>query len=84
MFAFTFIRGRAERWIKPQVRKFHNDEEDPTDIFSDYNNFKTEIRRVFGISNEESTVKRMIQQLRQKTSTTEYTARFQEYANVTI
>ena len=84
MFAFTFIRGRVERWIKPQVRKFYNDEEDLTEIFSDYNNFKTEIRRVFGILNEESTTKRIIQQLRQKTSTAEYTARFQEYANVTI
>ena len=61
IFAFTFIRGRAERWIKPQVRKFYNDEEDLTEIFSNYNNFKTEIRRVFGILNEESTAKRMIQ-----------------------
>ena len=76
MFAFTFIRGRIERWMKPQVRKFYNDEEDLTDIFSNYNNFKTEIRRVFGISNEESTAKRMIQQLRQKILTAKYTARF--------
>ena len=47
--------------MKPQVRKFYNDEEDPTDIFSNYNNFKTEIRRIFGILNEESTAKRIIQ-----------------------
>ena len=60
MFAITFIRGRAERWMKPKLRSFYNDKEDTDDIFEDYNNFKTEIRRVFGISNEELTAERMV------------------------
>ena len=60
IFTTTFIRGRAERWMKPKLRSFYNDEEDTDDIFGDYDNFKTEIRRVFGISNEESTAERMV------------------------
>ena len=59
------------------------DREDSEDIFSDFSNFKTEIKRVFEASHEEETAERMIQHLRQKTSVAEYAARFQEYANLT-
>ena len=60
VFASTFIRGRAERWIKLKLWSFYDDKEDTNDIFSDYNNFKTEIRRVFRILNEESTAERIV------------------------
>ena len=60
MFVITFIKGRAERWIKPKLYSFYNDKEDTDDIFGDYNNFKTEIRRIFRISNEESIAERMV------------------------
>ena len=57
----TLISLGYHRRITNHHHHYHNDEEDLTDIFSNYNNFKTKIRRVFGILNEESTVKRIIQ-----------------------
>ncbi|CAD0055203.1 unnamed protein product [Aureobasidium pullulans] len=45
--------------------------------------FKTEIRRIFGISNEDKVAVRHIQHIRQHTSASEYAAKFQEHAQVT-
>ena len=88
LFASTFLRGRAERWFKPTLRKYLNEDEDEDDedtkrFFSKFANFKKEITRVFGISNEEQTAERSIQYIRQKSSAAEYAARFQEQANLT-
>ena len=83
LFASTFLRGRAERWLKPRLRQYLDDGEDIDDIFSDYDNFKKEIRRIFGTSNEEQTAERNIQHLTQRTSAADYAARFQEQANLT-
>ena len=47
----------------------------------DLDRFIIEIRRVFGPSNEESTVVRVVQYLTQKKSAAEYSAQFQEYAD---
>ena len=83
LFASTFLRGRAERWFKPFLRKHLDDDEDPEHVFARYDCFKTEIRRVFGVSSEEETAERAIQHLQQRTSAAEYAARFQEQANLT-
>lgn len=83
LFASTFLRGRAEKWLKPNLRKYLDDEEDEDNLFADFDNFKTEIRRIFGTSNEEQTAERNIQHLVQRTSASDYAARFQEQANLT-
>ena len=53
-------KGKAEQWIKPKLYSFYNNKEDIDDIFSNYSDFNTKIRRVFRISNKESTAERII------------------------
>ena len=83
LFASTFLRGRAERWLKPRLRQYLDDDEDIDNIFSSYDGFKKEIKRIFGTSNEEQTAERNIQHLTQRTSAADFAARFQEQANLT-
>lgn len=84
LFASTFLRGRAQHWLKPNLRKYLDDnDEDEGGIFANFTKFKKELRRIFGTSNEEQTAERVIQHLYQKTSASDYAARFQEYANLT-
>ncbi len=52
-------------------------------MFTNFDNFKRELRRIFEISNEEQIAKRVVQHLTQRTSATDYAARFQKYANLT-
>jgi len=82
LLASTFLRGRAQHWLKPNLRKYLENGGDPGGIFTNFGIFKEELRRVFGISNEKQTAKRVIQHLQQKTSAADYAARFQEYANL--
>ena len=53
-----------------------NNKRDSTRIFSNYNNFKREIRIVFEITNEIVTFKRIVQYLTQKTFAINYVQRF--------
>ena len=83
MLAVSYLRGRAQHWFKPTLRKFLDDQEDDDDLFAQFSNFKKEIRRVFGETNEEMAAVRIIQHLKQRTSASEYTARFEEYSQLT-
>lgn len=83
LFATTYLRGRAQHWIKPLLTAHLQEQEDEGEIFTNYANFITSIRTVFGISNEKATAIRIIQDLRQKTSTADYAAKFQEYSPIT-
>lgn len=83
LFAITYMRGRAQHWIKPRLTAHFQEEEDEEEIIVNFNNFKAAIRRVFGISNEKETAIRVIQHLQQKTSAADYAAKFQEYASIT-
>jgi len=51
-------------------------------MFTNFDNFKRELRRIFGTFNEKQIAKRVIQHLTQRTFATKYAARFQEYANL--
>ena len=83
LFAFTYLRGRAQHWFKSKVRTYLDDEKNINDkIFTRFNNFKAAIRRIFGIFNEEQFVERIIQHLKQHEFAFDYVARFQEYANI--
>ena len=83
LFAASLLKGKALRWFKPSVRKHIDDNKDPDQMFSRFENFKEQIRRIFGPSNEESTAERAIQHLSQRTSAADYAARFQESSNQT-
>ncbi len=84
IFASTFLRGRAQHWLKPTLRKYLEDhDENPRAMFTNFDNFKRELRRIFGTSNEKQIAKRVVQHLSQRTSAADYAARFQEYANLT-
>jgi hypothetical protein len=83
LFATTYLRGRAQHWMKPMLMKFLNGQGDTDGILTSFVKFKEEIRRIFGISNEDKVAVRLIQHIRQHTSASDYAAKFQEYAQVT-
>jgi len=83
LMATTYMRGRAQHWIKPKLRTYLDDGTDTGTIFANYSMFKVEIRRIFGTSNENTIAERAVQTLRQETSAADYASRFQEYAVVT-
>ena len=83
VYAVSFLRGRAQHYVKPLMTKFLDNKTDPEGIFRDYSTFKTYMKEVFGVTNEENQAVRIIQSLQQKTSAAEYSARFREYANLT-
>ena len=60
-----------------------DDNKDTNQMFRYFDNFKEQIRRVFGILNEKSAAERAVQHLTQRTSAADYAARFQEQANLT-
>ena len=61
IFASTFLRGRAQHWLKPNLRKYLEDhDENPRAMFTNFDNFKRELRRIFGTSNEKQIAKRII------------------------
>jgi hypothetical protein len=83
IFASTYLRGRAQHWMKPMLQKFLDKREDTDGIIASFVKFKNEIRRIFGISNEDKVAVRLIQHIRQHTSASDYAAKFQEYAQIT-
>jgi len=61
IFAFTFLRGRAQHWLKPNLRKYlENHDENPRAMFTNFDNFKRELRRIFETFNEKQIAKRVI------------------------
>ena len=82
LFVFIFFRKRTECWLKSSLRKKLDDDENDKKIFTQFSKFKKKIRRIFEVFNEEQTTERIIQHLIQKTSASDYVARFQEHANL--
>lgn len=85
LFATTYLRGRAQHWIKPALTECLGDEADDETIalFNNFGMFKSKIRAIFGIANEGSIAVRMIQTLRQTASASDYAAKFQEHSQIT-
>ena len=64
LFASTFMRGQAQRWIKPHIKKYFShlaskndsgyqmtpDVEKSRDLIEVLHQFRLEIRKVFGIT----------------------------------
>ena len=83
LFAFTYLKEKAQHWFKSKVRSYLDDEKDINDkIFTRFNNFKIAIRRIFEVFNEEQFVERIIQHLKQHEFAFDYVARFQKYVNI--
>lgn len=83
LFASTYLRGRAQHWMKPHLTQYLTDRTDPKGLFSNFENFVKELDLIFGVTNEANIAARAIQTLRQKNSASDYTARFKEYAQLT-
>jgi hypothetical protein len=61
IFASTFLRGRAQHWLKPTLRKYlKNHDENPRAMFTNFDNFKRKLRRIFETFNEKQIAKRVI------------------------
>ncbi len=61
IFAFTFLRERVQHWLKPNLRKYlENHDENPRAMFTNFDNFKRELRRIFETFNEKQIAKRVI------------------------
>ena len=73
-----FLRRWVEWWMKPALQKLLNEEEEGTEMFERFDNFKKEMQKVFDNAHEKQTAEQLIQHLQQKTSAAEYFMRFQE------
>jgi hypothetical protein len=61
IFAFTFLRERAQHWLKSNLRKYlKNYDENSRAMFTNFDNFKRELRRIFETFNEKQIAKRVI------------------------
>jgi len=85
VFASTYLRGSAQNWIKPHLKVYLDSQgtQDPTGMFRDYTTFKVKLKEIFGSSNEVTQAIRVIQHLKQRTSASEYAAKFEEHSQVT-
>jgi len=61
IFASTFLRERAQHWLKSNLRKYlKNHDENPRAMFTNFDNFKRKLRRIFETFNEKQIAKRII------------------------
>jgi hypothetical protein len=81
IFSTTFMKGKALRWMRPKIRSFLSEGEDPEHIFSEFSAFTHAIRRVFGETNEEEVAAKRIRSLKQTGRAADYAALFQELSD---
>lgn len=82
----SYMRDAAFNWIKPFLLKYRNDSinsEDINEWMEDFDEFKSKIRVVFGVTNEPTIARRDIQRIRQTQSAADYAAEFQQLASNT-
>ena len=69
LFAMTYMRGNAHKWIKPYVIKYLSGEgvDEGIDAWMEsFARFKVEVKRILGLSNKDKVAIRMIQSVKQK------------------
>ena len=69
LFATTYMRGNAQKWIKPYLVKYLSGEGADDGInawMESYAKFKVKVKRILGPSNEDKVAIRMIQNVKQK------------------
>ena len=86
LFTMTYMRGNAQKWIKPYLVKYLSGEGADNGIdawMESYAKFKVEVKRILGPSNKDKVAIRMIQSVKQKRSASEYTTQFKHYSVMT-
>ncbi|GKV53537.1 hypothetical protein SLEP1_g60058 [Rubroshorea leprosula] len=85
LFATTYLRGRAQHWMKPHLTTYlrGGPNNDPNELFANWTRMEGVMRTFFSISNETSMAERIIQDIRQKGSAADYAAKFQQHAQLT-
>ena len=78
LIAASFLRGEAEQGIRPRVTAKLLRNEDPDGWFTSLENFVNALNAIYGLSNDKQVAIRTIQNLTQKASTSQYTAKFKE------
>ena len=69
LFTTTYMRGNAQKWIKPYVVKYLSGEGVEEDInawMESFARFKVEVKRILGLSNKDKVAIQMIQSVKQK------------------
>lgn len=82
VLASTYMKGDAEKWVEPILRKYMDEtiiDDDNTALVEDWTTFKTRLRQIFAPIKESVIAEQKIQNLRQTTSVAEYTTIFQQY-----
>ena len=78
--AVSYLHAEAQHWIRPRLNDAFKHKKDTGGLFSIFHNFLSEIRGIYGLSNDKQVAIPIVQQLTQETSASTYTANFQEYA----
>ena len=85
LFAAMHLRGPAFAWFEPTLTDWLESETKETDTiatFGSFAHFEVRLQQVFGSAlDEERTAARLIRQLKQKASTAQYYAEFQQLAS---
>ncbi len=64
IFASIFLRERVQYWFKSNLQKYlKNYNKNLRSIFTNFNNFKRELRRIFEISNKKQITEKVVQYL---------------------
>ena len=85
VWATTFLRGDAEKWANPILRRYMDnnvDDQDNVDLVNDWDAFKAKMKEVFSPFKESVVAEQKIQRLRQIRSAADYTTEFQQYSTV--
>ena len=83
LFAITYLRERAQHWMQFKLAEYlNNSKKNKNEMFDDYKFFEKKFRRIFDVSNEKQTTKRIIQHIVQKSSASNYIVRFQKYTSL--
>ncbi|KAI6813192.1 hypothetical protein KC342_g16956 [Hortaea werneckii] len=80
IMASSYLRGQAQQWIRPRLQEALVTDKDPEGIFNNWDAYVETIRNIYGLSNDQQVAIRVIQHLVQKTSASQYTAKFREYS----
>lgn len=81
LFVISHLCGSVYRWFQSMLTDYLESVEKKDNIirvFSSYNQFKINIKKIYKDVNKEQTAEQNLQTLKQTTSVTEYTSKFQQ------